>query len=187
MNFNLFKNIFGANIMSNKTISASLSEDDLGVLLRVHLLSERFLEAFISASIDKGDLYHGATKDKEKSERGYFSKLNTAKELGLPEATFEALRELNSARNEAAHQLDSDSIKIDLILALEEWANKITDHTDVDLTQHGMRTADKNGKQLNRYDYASAETPLRVKLLILYSCLIRRSLEACGLNLNDAS
>lgn len=187
MNFYLFKAIFGTGPVPDKMISASLSEDDLGVLLRVHLISEHFLQAFISAAINKGNLYYGETEDKEKSKRGFFSKLETARGLGLPEPTFSALKVINLARNESVHQIENDSIKSDLIEAIEAFSNQLTEHTDIDLNKHVMQTFDEHGQPLAIYEYNNPATPMRVKLLISYSCLIRRTLETLGLNPRHAS
>lgn len=187
MNWILFKAIYGTGHVPDKLLAASFSEDDLGVLLRVHLISEHFLQAFISAKIDKGDLYFGDTKDKEKFERGYFSKLNTAKEHGLPDPTYDALKMLNSARNDAVHQIESDSISVELVEKIGFSANSFTNHTDLDLTEHEMQTYDEYGRHVSRYKYNDSATPIRVNLLISFSCLLRRTLETVGLNPRHAS
>ena len=186
MNFELFDSIFNAGVVPDSMIAASVSDDDIGVLLRTHLISERFLQGYISAEINKGDLFSGASKDKDKCKMSYFSKLQCAKHNGLPEFTFDALKALNDERNDMAHEIGKDKISASLIDIMELSCLQIAGHSDIALDDHHMQTWDENGEPIAVYKYRDIQTPPRVKLLILFGCLVRRTLESKGKSLANA-
>ncbi|MGC8343649.1 hypothetical protein [Pantoea ananatis] len=180
MNFELFDSIFSAGVVPDSMITASVSDDDVGVLLRIHLISERFLQGYISAAINEGDLFSGENRDKDKCKMSYFSKLKCAKHHGLPEPTFDALQALNDGRNDMAHEIGKDKISESLLDAIESSCLLITSHSDVSLNDHGLQTWDEKGQPIAIYRYADMQTPARVKLLILFGCLVKRTLESKG-------
>lgn len=180
MNFELFDSIFNSSAVPNSLIAASVSDDDIGVLLRTHLISERFLQAYISAAINKGDLFSGESKDKDKCKMSYFSKLKCAKNNDLPESTFDALKALNDERNEMAHEIGKDKISASLIDTIEISCLQINGHSDIPLDEYHMQTWDENGHPIAIYKYRDMQTPPRVNLLILFGCLVKRTLESKG-------
>lgn len=180
MNFELFDSIFNDGVVPDSMIAASVSDDDVGVLLRTHLISERFLQGYISAAINKGDLFSGENKDKDKCKMSYFSKLNSAKHHGLPDPTFDALKALNNGRNDMAHEIGKDKISASLIDTIEMSCLQITGHTDIKLSDYHFQTWDENGEPIAIYRYGDMQTPSRVKLLMLFGCLVRRTLESKG-------
>lgn len=180
MNFELFDTIFNAAVVPDSLIAASVSDDDIGVLLRTHLISERFLQGYISAAINKGDLFSGESKDKDKCKMSYFSKLKCAKTNGMPESTFDALKALNDERNDMAHEIGKDKISASLIDTIEICCLQINGHSDIALDEYHMQTWDENGHPIAIYKYRDMQTPPRVKLLILFGCLVRRTLESKG-------
>lgn len=180
MNFELFDSIFNNGVVPDSMIAASVSDDDVGVLLRTHLISERFLQGYISAAINEGDLFSGESRDKDKCKMSYFSKLNCAKHHGLPGPTFDALKALNDGRNDMAHEIGKDKISASLLDAIEASCLRITSHTDISLDDHHLQTWDENGQPIAIYRYGDMQTPPRVKLLMLFGCLVRRTLESKG-------
>jgi hypothetical protein len=180
MNFELFDSIFNAGVVPASMIAASVSDDDIGVLLRTHLISERFLQGYISAAINEGDLFNGESKDRNKCKMSYFSKLKCAKHHGLPEPSFDALKALNDERNDMAHEIGKDKISASLIDTIEISCLQITGHTDIKLSDYHLQTWDENEAPIAIYRYGDTQTPSRVKLLMLFGCLVRRTLESKG-------
>lgn len=144
--------------------------------------TEHFLQAFISASCDKGNLFEGETRDKEKLKMSFHSKLSLSKKLLLPEPTFDAFSKLNSERNSFAHNIEKESINDELINKFETCADSLKNGFDKDISDQGMHVFNSDGTPLRTYTYGDKATPNRVRVLISLGCLISRSLVSLGLN-----
>lgn len=86
------------SVVAGKIIEAAETEDVLGCVLRMHLVSEYFLASFIDCSASKDmKSFLGSSK--------YFSdKLRIAVALGLPIPFANVLRQINKMRNQLAHE-----------------------------------------------------------------------------------
>lgn len=81
-------------------IEALETEDDIGAVLRAHLMVEQFLNWYLSIRVQ------GEIATYIKPPRDYGLKLSFAAALGLPLEFAAVARQLNNIRNKLAHHLD---------------------------------------------------------------------------------
>ncbi|WP_312630968.1 hypothetical protein [Pantoea piersonii] len=181
MNLFIFRKLFDNDSVRNAFIASTDSTDDLGVVLRLHLVTESFLEAFICAAIRKEDLFDTDPKEGRTFKLNYFKKLELAAKLGLPIATFKALDKLNQLRNNLAHKIQNDFIDNSVIESLSSHVKSIGGEDKVPLAEEAAEFYNEDGSKRAKYHLKDPKTPNRVKLMILISSLIRRTTgEALG-------
>ncbi|MGE4879076.1 hypothetical protein [Yersinia enterocolitica] len=175
MNVKMLKDFFKGSDFADGIIAVSETDDNLGSVLRVHLLSEMFLEAFICSSVGNKELFDPKPLDKVRFNLTYSNKLKLALKLGLPTPIFKAMDTLNDLRNGFAHNLGQSEIKDSYLESMISHINKIEGTGDLPLSEQGAQFFNKDGTVRARYFLESDETPNRVKLLILYAALVRRA------------
>jgi len=173
MNLFIFRKLFDS--VRDAFIASSDSTDDLGVVLRLHLVTESFLEAFICSAIRKEDLFDTEPKEGRVFKLNYFKKLEFAAKLGLPLPTFKALDKLNQLRNNLAHKIQNDFIENSVIESLSSHVKSIGGEDKVPMTEEAAEFFNEDGSKRAIYHLKDADTPNRVKLMILISSLIRRT------------
>lgn len=108
MNVNLFTSMFIGNEQTWSRMNSTLaSEDDIGVVLRVHLLTEKMLEAWCCAASDNPLFFDGFG---EYLSMSYMAKLKLATNFGLNQFTYNELKFINKIRNARSHQIDNAAI-----------------------------------------------------------------------------
>lgn len=175
MNLFIFRKLFDTDSVSNAIIASSDSTDDLGVVLRLHLVTESFLEAFICSAIRKEDLFENDPKDGRAFKLNYFKKLEFASRFGLPQPTFKALDKLNQLRNNLAHKIQNDFIENSVIDSLSSHIKSIGGEDKVRLSDERAEFFNPDGSKKGTYHLNGSDTPNRIKLMILISSLIRRT------------
>ena len=175
MNKKIFQQLFGNSSVANAVISSSESTDDVGVVLRMHLVTESFLEAFICSAIGKSELFSADPDDRITLKLNYHSKLGLARKLGLPIPAYRALEKLNGMRNKLAHRIEQDFITDSILESLEVQVRNIDVGISHPLEEEQAEFFLPNGDSWGIYPLSSNETPKRIKLMILVSALIRRS------------
>lgn len=175
MNVTMLKDFVEGADFADGLIAVSETEDNLGSVLRVHLLSEMFLEAFICSSIGNKELFDPKPLDKVRFNLTYSNKLKLAFKLGLPAPVFNSMNTLNELRNGFAHNLGQSEIKDSYLESMVSHINKIEGTGDFPLSEQGAQFFNKDGTVRAKYSLESNETPNRVKLLILYAALVRRA------------
>lgn len=175
MNADVFRSIFGNSVITETIISCSESQDDLGVVLRLHLVTENFLEAFISGTVNKKDMFSTVSKNDEKLRLSYSQKLCLAWKLGLPLPAFKALKKFNTLRNDLAHQIQTNFIDESIIESMTTHVMNIDGDTDYPLIEESAQFFSKDGDASPVYNLNSPTTPGRIKLMIVISALIRRT------------
>ena len=175
MDVTMLKSFFEGPEFADGIIAVSETEDNLGCVLRVHLLSEMFLEAFICSTVSNKELFNPKPLDKVRFNLTYSNKLKFAFKLGLPTPMFKAMDTLNDLRNVFAHNLKQDDIKDSYLESMILHINKIDGTGDSPLTEQGAQFFYSDGTVRAKYSLESDETPNRVKLLILYAALVRRA------------
>jgi len=176
MNIFIFLKLFDTNSVNKAFIASTDSSDDLGVVLRMHLITESFLEAFICSAFQKKDLFEIESKEGKAFKLNYFKKLELATKLGLPLSTYKALDKLNVLRNSLAHKIDNDFIGNSVIESLAFHVKSIGGEDKVSLAEEGAEFFNKDGSKRATYHFNDSKTPNRVKLMILISSLIRRTI-----------
>lgn len=105
MNSKIFDELFMLNEQTWTQLAMQLlSEYDIGVLLRVHLLTEKALEAWCCAASDNPNFFDGFG---EFLVIPYAAKLQLASNFGLNEFSCNELKELNHIRFTRSHQIDN--------------------------------------------------------------------------------
>lgn len=174
MNTFIFRKLFDSDSVTNAMIASTESKDDLGVVLRLHLITETFLEAFICSAIKNESLF--STEGGRPFKLNYYKKLEFAAKLGLPQSSFKALDKLNTLRNNLAHQIQTDFINDSIIESLSSFVRNIDGDATLPLHEEMAEFFNEDGSQRARYSFKSTDTPNRVKLIILVSSLIRRTM-----------
>ncbi|MGG4610168.1 hypothetical protein [Providencia sp. Me31A] len=154
-------------------IQSIFTEDDIGAVLRIHLLCEQLSEAWICAACDANNFF---------GEGNYTIRMNCSdkfklvKNLGLPEQLCSCLRIINKIRNNAAHQIGRELIpneSIDsLIKILREYkADNPSDDLSIDSP---LETYNEDGTISGNYSILDKGTPNRIKLFICYVVLYKK-------------
>ncbi|WP_145510907.1 hypothetical protein [Yersinia kristensenii] len=118
-------------IDTNIIIKAVATDDEIGVLLRFHLIAEQILTEFLNRKINSGEI--------NKVPRLFGEKIKKAKATGMPVETCRAISVLNEMRNDIAHITDgvicdeiSDSRMHELKLAVSELPRVKSDAGSID-------------------------------------------------------
>lgn len=108
MNRNIFSSRFVVNEMTWLRLARMLqSEDDIGIVLRAHLITENMIEAWCCASTNNESLFEGFG---ENLTMTYAAKLQLASNLGLNQFSVAELKRINKIRNARSHQIDNTQI-----------------------------------------------------------------------------
>ncbi|CAI2004639.1 hypothetical protein [Serratia fonticola] len=170
----IFYSIFDSDKIVDTMIKVSESEDDLGFLLRLHLISESYLEAFASSALGKIDLFSDEPADGVHLKLGFPAKATLALKLGMPIAAYRAFAALNSHRNKAAHQINREILEDDFIKKIFELVSSIGTYEKDELNKHGATFYNDDKSIREKFMYSGSKTPNRIKLLILISALYAR-------------
>jgi len=179
MNSAIFQRLFGNEVIGNAIISCSESEDDVGVVLRLHLITENYLEAFICSAIQLEHLFDTDLSNGKPFKLNYYKKLEFASKLGLPNSSLKALEKLNHLRNQLAHRIQSDLVDDATITSLSDHVRSIDGDTTLPLVEEQAEFFNFDGSSRAKYSVTSVETPNRIKLMILVLALIRRTTLKC--------
>lgn len=108
MNKKIFDEMILLNQETWKRLSTLMkSEDDIGVVLRLHLLTEKIIEAWCCAASDNPKFFEGFGENLTIS---YTAKLKLASNFGLNDFSYHELKEINRIRNARSHQIDNAQI-----------------------------------------------------------------------------
>ena len=167
--------MFGRLSVANALISASESSDEIGVVLRMHLVTESFLEAFICSALDNANVFATESDDKVVLKLNYHSKLVLAQKLGLPLPAYKGLEKLNNLRNKLAHRIDHDLVTKPVIDSISSHVRNIITEPNITLEEERAEIYNTEGESTGIHSLSSNNTPNTIKLMILISSLIRRT------------
>ncbi|MBQ4768311.1 hypothetical protein F9U42_14305 [Pectobacterium versatile] len=172
MKIQSFMNYYGSVGIALPMIKIANSEDDLGVVLRIHLLCEKFLEAWICGITGHDNLFSEAPQSGD-FQMEFFQKLKMCQLTGLPESAYKSIKKINDIRNSFAHRLSVTAIKDSEIDSVYHHVGKLAEtYLSFPLSKFQIKTNDEDGKTKYRYELESRDTPNRAKLICLYSALI---------------
>lgn len=141
MNPDLFRTMFIGNDKTWERMTSALkSEDDIGVVLRIHLLTENMLEAFCCAASNNQKFFDGFG---ESLNMSYAAKLKLALNFGLSEFSYNELKLVNKIRNARAHKIDNAEISDKEIEDLMKLIRKGGQEDLVDSKPFGIMVDDK--------------------------------------------
>ncbi|MBA4819470.1 hypothetical protein OLZ33_08585 [Pantoea ananatis] len=152
-----------------KFIAAAETEDDIGTVLRLHLLLEKDLEAWCACATGNGNIFKGFG---ENLGLDFAAKNQLAHNLGLSEELYKVIKRMNKLRNARSHQIDNSEITNSEIASL---TSLISANYPSNLLPMNEFQA-----QINKgiiYNFISEETPNRIKFLMLFSMLKMRMCE----------
>jgi len=188
MNPVIFIKIFGQVDISKLILSTNRNEDELGSVLRIHLLCERLLDAWIAAQLDKENLFENSAGEKIKFNPSYAMKLGLAKKLGLHEGLCTCLQKINKIRNSFAHRYDcnplseTDMKSMASILKTIPLPGKVKKIDDVEFI-----ILDEGGQQIAKYLFDDDKTPNRIRLTIIFANILARIVVVAGEELKNIS
>lgn len=161
--------IFSSKFMMNEQTWARLantlsSEDDIGVVLRAHLITEAMIEAYCCAMTSNERLFEGFG---EGVTLTYAAKLQLAANLGLNEHSIAELKRLNKVRNVRSHQIDNTAITDAEIESLRSFISRGGQDDLVNLSSFGIRVGEVE-MNLNRPGATNREKFLAILGAIIY-------------------
>lgn len=188
MNPLIFIRIFGEVDISKLILSIDQNDDELGSVLRVHLLCERLLDAWIAAQLEREDLFENSAGEKIKFNPSYGMKLGLAKKLGMNAGLCSCLQTINKIRNSFAHRydceplLDKDMQTMASVLKGIPLPGKVKSVDDVD-----FKILDNSGNQIKSYYFNDEKTPNRIRLIIIFSNILARVVTTVGEELDKTN
>ncbi|WP_269934841.1 hypothetical protein [Serratia liquefaciens] len=175
MDANIFLNIYGNVDVTKAFTTISDNEDELSCVLKIHLLSERLLDAWISSTVGVEDLFENAKDERLKFRLTFALKLALAKKLDLPNEFVKCLQILNTRRNDFAHRYDCDPLSD---ADIEKMAAAIRSYPApekaIPIDEVKFQVFTKDGEPLAPFSFKSETTPRRIKLLIIYAAILVR-------------
>lgn len=159
MNKAIFESMFINNDTTwGRVTSALTSEDDIGVVLRVHLITEQMIEAFCCAASGNAKFFEGFG---ESLTMSYAAKLKLASNFGLNKHSYDELKYVNKVRNARAHKIDNAALTEKEVSDLLKLIRSGGQEDEVDSKPFGLQV-DGKSVYLNNPDNTSRETFLAI-------------------------
>lgn len=155
------------------------SDDDVGTTLRIHLLCERMVEAWICACCDCQDLFG---RDKNKLLIECNTKISMAGNLGIPPELMKSLKTINSMRNDLAHNPSIQSIADSRIQSLKDTLTEYFTEPSMEESKLGIFNAENQLTEEVSLDSDSSKN--RLKLILLFSKLMQALMQLVAANHN---
>ncbi|MFH8134196.1 hypothetical protein ABU178_08415 [Pantoea osteomyelitidis] len=150
----------------DKFMAACETEDDIGVVLRLHLMLEKDLEAWCICASQNNNIFRGFG---ENLNLDFSAKNQLAFNFGLSESLNKLIKRFNKIRNVRAHQIDSFALTDPEIESLTSLASQ--HYPDNLLAVNEFQIQIRGGEPLS---FTDKGTPNRLKLVMLYSVLKMR-------------
>lgn len=172
MNAKIFMDYCYAIDVPALVAKAAQSDDDTGTALRLHLLCERMVEAWICACSDCPELF-GSERNRVLIECN--AKIAMAGNLGIPSELIKALKTFNSLRNDLAHNPSLQEIPDSRIQSLKDTLNEYFKLHPVEPSLGSSKVGifDESGKLTDEVSLDSDSSKNRLKLLLLFSKLMQ--------------
>lgn len=151
---------------AEKFLAACETEDDIGVVLRLHLLLEKDLEAWCVCATGNEHIFKGFG---ENLSLDFAAKAQIAHNFGLSQDLHKVIKRFNKVRNVRAHQVENFSITNSEI---ESLTTLMSVNYPSNLLSMDEFLAHVNGGPT--YSFCDKEAPNRVKFLMLFSMLKMR-------------
>lgn len=136
--------------------------DDLIIVLRVHLLAENLLDAWICSFAGNVDFLSLPIE----LNFSFSQKLNLARNMGLPSELYAVINGINKLRNKMAHNLSKKKIEdIDIEKIVKPFEQY--EYRFVDIKSYELSTSDNH----NKYKISCSNTPNQKKLWIVFFVL----------------
>ena len=174
MNTKKFNALFLENL---KTIKDGLKTDDeIGAVLRIHLICEHFLEIYICHICNQEKMFWFQEKNKEEQKItiSFDHKLKMAKTLGLPEWNYKILENLNTIRNRLDHRIGQQVCqkKIESIKTTIKSDIEPLGILDVSLEEFGIETYSDTGQSSFKLTLNNCSKPHQELVIYIYYTLM---------------
>lgn len=181
MNARIFMDYCQAIDVSALMLRAVQSDDDIGTTLRLHLLCERMVEAWICTCSDCPELF-GTERQKVLIECS--AKIAMAGNLGIPSELIKALKTFNSLRNELAHNPAMQKIADSRIQSLKDTLTDYCKQYPVgpNLEESKVGIFDEHGQLTEEVSLGSDSSKNRLKLVLLFSKLMHALIQFVAVN-----
>lgn len=181
MNARIFMDYCHTIDVSSLLLRATLSDDDIGTALRLHLFCERMVEAWICACSDCPELF-GSDRHKVLIECN--AKIAMAGNLGIPSELIKALKTFNSLRNDLAHNLSIQEIQDSRIQSLKDTLSEYFKSHPIEpsLEEAKVGIFDEQGKLTEEVSLNSDSSKNRLKLVMLFAKLMQALLQFVAAN-----
>lgn len=166
MNFEHYHQELEKALSLEKIMSLLESEDDIGVVLRLHLIIEKYLEAWCICATNNSKFFDGFG---ENITLTFAAKAQLAKNFGLSDLSFNGIKRFNKIRNIRSHQINNWEITDAEIDSLKSLASKERDVGSPPFINHGIKIA--GVKEIYFYDKESTN---RDKLIMLAVSILSR-------------
>ncbi|MFC2541171.1 hypothetical protein [Neisseria sicca] len=124
MNIEMFDRLYLQLFQENKEILDQIRDtnDEIGTVLRIHLICEQFLEIYICSICNQEKLFcfqEKANSEEQKITISFDHKLKMAKSLKLPDWGYNIFVNVNTIRNRLAHRINGqiDYSRLESILS----------------------------------------------------------------------
>lgn len=170
MNAEIFMNYYTEIDIPDLMERAMVSEDDIGSVLRIHLLCERMIEAWICAHCSCPTFF-GAGDSKVRIECS--DKIAMAYNLGMDRRLYSTFKTINSLRNALAHNPNQQSIPAPKIQSMAATLGEYMREHGEDISQVRVATFAPDGAQTLEISLASDNSHNRMKLYLIFGSLMR--------------
>jgi hypothetical protein len=162
--------VFTSIDVNDFVIKASQTDDSTGTVLRVHLLCEKMVEAWVCASTG---FPHLLDDDGSQLLIECSAKLKLAKNTGLPVSLYKAFKVINTLRNDIAHNPSKQEIPDNKIASLRSNLDNHLRLKGKELTgKHYIKTFDENGDDLAYVTFDSEEPSNKLKLSLALNIIV---------------
>ena len=149
-----------------KFLAACETEDDIGVVLRLHLLLEKDLEAWCMCASQNGEIFKGFG---ENLSLDFAAKAQLAHNFGLSVELLKVIKRFNKVRNARSHQIDNLEITDVEIASLSSLISADYPENLLPMNDFQAQIGDDPV-----YCFSEKTTPNRIRFLLLFSMLKMR-------------
>ncbi|MDU3913790.1 hypothetical protein [Kluyvera ascorbata] len=174
MNIYVFMNVAKFDIVPGSMIQIMSTTDNIGAVLRSHLICEQLAEAWVCGVCNNENVF-GSDEDRVRIECD--AKLKIARNLGLPVPLYNAMKRLNTLRNLFAHTHQTDIDDSVITSIADNIRNMTEDRTLIGMRDPEIQIYGEDGSVATDYLFSSPGTPNRLKLGVLAAEIIRHTIQ----------
>ena len=163
MNNEIFSNYMQKINQQEEFMSILLHiDDDILTILKIHLLCEHLIEAWICSKTNQEKLF----TEPIKINMNFSTKLKLARNMSLQKEIYELISKINSIRNKFAHNLS------ETIISNKDIQDMINVISNDKLFINALSMNFKRDDKEEEYKIQDEITPNRVKLCIIYFAIV---------------
>ena len=175
MNTKKLNTLFSENLTT--IMNGLKTDDEIGAVLRIHLICEQFLEIYICHICNQEKMFwfqEKKDKEEQKITISFDHKLKMAKTLGLPEWNYKILANLNTIRNRLAHRIGQQVCpkKLESIKTTVKSDIEPLGILNVSLEEFGIETYSDTGQSSSKLTLDNCSKPHQELVIYIYYTLI---------------